>query len=290
MSCPATQPPTITGTVPHAEPRNPRGPTLPVVPAISGRPPVPDAPLAFEAPLTFEHRITGTLYAQRGALAAQRRRILTLGLPVLWFLALLGAVSAWATAGGRRSLSALWRDLPGFDGLPIAGFLGLITLALLAAYALHPWFARRRVRALMGPPGGDGRDPGQDSGSVPVRYRLDGAGLTQTAPDLVSFVPWPRIGGLAEDRHHLFLTTEVGEVPIVLPKASLSAQTLAGLRRWVEACADRPAPAPPPAEPATEPDSVRATMRLTAEERVPLILRSLENPWARRARLAGAAA
>ncbi|AMB44643.1 YcxB family protein [Methylobacterium sp. AMS5] len=205
---------------------------------------------------------------------------------MLWFLALLGAVSAWATSGGRRSLSALWRDLPGFDWLPLAAGLGLIALALLANHALHPWFARRRVRALMGPPGGDGHDPGP----VPVRYRLDGAGLTQTAPDLVSFVPWPRIGGLAEDRHHLFLTTQIGEVPIVLPKASLSAETLAGIRRWVEACADRPAPAPPPAEPETGPDSVRATMRLTAQERVPLILRSLENPWARRARLTGAAA
>ena len=256
------------------------------MPSLSGRPRPPDAPLTFEAPLTFADRITGNLYAQRGPLAAQRRRILTLGLPVLWFLALLGAVSAWATAGGRRSLSALWRDLPGFDGLPIAGFLGLITLALLAAYALHPRFARRRVRALMGPAGGDTHDPDP----VPVRYRLDGAGLTQTAPDLVSFVPWPRLGALAEDRHHLFLSTEIGEVPIVLPKAHLSAQTLAGIRRWVEACADRPAPAPPPAEPATGPEAVRAALRLSAEERIPLILRALENPWARRARFTGAAA
>ena len=205
---------------------------------------------------------------------------------MVWFLILLGAVSGWATAGGRRTLSAFWRDLSGFDPLPLAAYLGLIPLALLATYALHPWFARRRVRALMGPPGGDGHDPGP----VPVRYRLDGAGLTQTAPDLTSFVPWPHIGALGEDRHHLFLPTEIGEVPIVLPKVSLSAETIAGIRRWVQACAGRPAPALPPAEPATGPEAVRATMRLTADERVPLILRSLGNPWARRARLTGAAA
>lgn len=205
---------------------------------------------------------------------------------MVWFLILLGAVSGWATAGGRRTLSAFWRDLSGFDPLPLAAYLGLITLALLAFYALHPWFARRRVRALMGPPGGDGRDPGP----VPVGYRLDGAGLTQTAPDLTSFVPWPRIGALGEDRHHLFLPTEIGEVPIVLPKVSLSPETIAGIRRWVQACAGRPAPALPPAEPAAGPQAVRATMRLTVDERVPLILRSLGNPWARRARLTGAAA
>ncbi|MEH3118711.1 MAG: YcxB family protein [Methylorubrum populi] len=201
---------------------------------------------------------------------------------MLWFLALLGAVSAWATAGGRRSLSALWRDLPGFDLLPLAACLALIALTLLATYALHPRFARRRVRALMGPPGREG--------PVPVRYRLDGAGLTQTAPDLVSFVPWPRIGGLGEDRHHLFIPVGIGDVPIVLPKSHLGAEAAAGVRRWTQACADRPAPAPPPAEPETAPGAVRATMRLTAEERVPIILRALENPCARRARLTGAAA
>lgn len=210
---------------------------------------------------------------------------------MVWFCILLGAVSGWATAGGRRTLSAFWRDLSDFDPLPLAAYLGLITLALLTFYALHPWLARRRVRALMGPPGGgDGRDPGHDPGPVPVRYRLDEAGLTQTAPDLVSFVPWPRIGELAEDRHHLFLPTEIGDVPIVLPKASLSAETAAGIRHWVRACAGRPAPAPPPAELAAGPEALRATMRLTADERVPIILRSLDNPWARRARLAGAAA
>jgi len=205
---------------------------------------------------------------------------------VLWFLTLLGAVSAWATSGGRRSLSALWRDLPSFDPLPLAATLVLIALALLAHYALHPWFARRKVRALMGPPGGEDRDPSP----VPVRYRLDGAGLTQTAPDLVSFVPWPRIRDLAEDRHHLFLPTEIGDVPVVLPKASLSTETIAGIRRWMQACAGRTAPTAPPAEPATGPEAVRATMRLTPEERVPIILRALENPLARRARLTGAAA
>ncbi|WP_156635784.1 YcxB family protein [Methylobacterium sp. Leaf123] len=208
----------------------------------------------------------------------------------MWFFILLGAVSGWATSGGRRSLSAFWRDLSGFDPLPLAAYLVLITLALLAFYALHPWFARRRVRALMGPPGGGGQDSGHDPGPVPVRYRLDGAGLTQTAPHLVGFVPWPRIRDLAEDRHHLFLPTEIGDVPIVLPKASLSPESAAGIRRWMQACAGRTAPTAPPAEPATGPEAVRATMRLTPEERVPIILRALENPLARRARLTGAAA
>ncbi|MDP4026896.1 YcxB family protein [Methylobacterium sp. NEAU 140] len=234
-------------------------------------------------------RLTDTplnLQVQAPIVAAQRRRILTVGLPTLWFLALLGMVSAWATAGGRRSLSAFWRDLPSFDPLPLAAGLGVITLALLTHHALHPRLARRRMRTLMGPPSEDGRDPGP----VPMRYRLDGAGLTQTAPDLASFVPWPRIRGLAEDRDHLFLMVEIGDVPIVLPKAQLGAEVVADIRSWVHACAGRPAPAPPPAEPVTGPEAVRATMRLTVEERVPIILRALENPLARRARLIATAA
>lgn len=207
-----------------------------------------------------------------------------MGVPLLWFLALLGAVSAWATAGGRRDLARFWRDLPGFDLVPLALCLALIAAGLLANYALHPWLARRRMRAAMGPPGHEG--------PVPVRYRFDRAGLTQSAPDLVSFVPWSLIEGVEEDSRHLFLPTPIGGVPIVLPKADLSPAEIEGIRHWARACAGRPAVAGPPDEAvagtAAEPDAVRAALRSTPEERAEVILRSADNPWMRRARLGGA--
>lgn len=64
-----------------------------VNPAIRAGDPVSDPSLIFETPPSHKHRIEAILHAQALRLGRQRRRILTVGLPPMWFLVCLSKVS-----------------------------------------------------------------------------------------------------------------------------------------------------------------------------------------------------
>lgn len=250
-----------------------------IVPAVPARSAAAHPPLTFEASLTYADRLAGHMHLQWPRLARQRRRILTIGLPVLWLVAVLGTVSAWVTADGRRDFGRLMRDLPRFDPLPLAICLAVITAFLLVAWAAFPARMRWQMRTLMGPAGADG--------PVRVRYGLDREGLTQTLPGLASFVPWALIRGLDEDGERFFVATVIGEEPIAIRKADLAPDTQEGVRLRVRDWAGR-APSSE-TRPDADPDMLSVGVDLTAVDRAALIARSLTTPAARRARLVGAA-
>ncbi|WP_204302653.1 hypothetical protein, partial [Klebsiella pneumoniae] len=75
---------------------------VPTLPAI--RPP-PEPPLLFEAPLSYDDRFASVLRVQKPRLDRQRRRSLTVVLPVLCLLVVLGSVSAWATSDRRNGFA-----------------------------------------------------------------------------------------------------------------------------------------------------------------------------------------
>ncbi|WP_018043216.1 YcxB family protein [Methylobacterium sp. 88A] len=216
--------------------------------------------------------------------AAFRRRILTVGLPALWFFALLGFVSTWATEGGRKgkTISGFLQDLPDLSLWPLAALLAVVTLACLTLHAAYPWLLQQRLVAAIGPPGEDT--------PVPMTYRFDDAGITQTSADLEAFLPWHLIKGLDEDRLHLFVLTDVEGEPIVLAKADLTTAQADGVRAWT--AAGRPLSPHPPDD--TDPfadeagDAVRIAFTLTAEDRAALVTRTLDRPAMRRARMRGA--
>ncbi|MEH3143800.1 MAG: YcxB family protein [Methylobacterium frigidaeris] len=257
---------------------------MPAVPVVPAPGPAAHPPLIVEAPLGYDDRLAGHLHVQGPRLARQRRRILTVGLPFAWSLAILGTVSLWATAGGRRDFGAVLRDLPRFDPLPLALCLAAMAAILLVYWAAFPAQMRRQMRGLMGPPGRDG--------PVTVRYRLDRDGLTQTLPGLASFIPWGQVRDLGEDDRHLFVATALGEEPVAIPKADLAPDAAEGVRVRVRNWAGRgePPAGPPAGAESGSGTAIRVGVDLTAAERATLIARALSTPAARRSRLVGAAA
>lgn len=215
-----------------------------------------------------------------------RRRILTVGLPLVWFSALLGLVSNWATEGGRRgkTVSGFLQALPTLPLLPLALLLAVTTLSGLALYAAYPWVLRRRLVTAMASPGEDG--------PVPVRYRFDATGITQHTADLDATVPGRFIRGLDEDRRHLFLVTDIDGEPIVLDKADLNREQADGVRDWGRHWAGH-LPFADPADDAdpfgdTPEEVVRGAYTLTAADRATLVRRTLDRPAMRRARIRSA--
>lgn len=222
----------------------------------------------------------------RPRLMAVRRRILTIGVPVLWFSALLGLVSNWATEGGRRgkTVSGFLQDLPALSLTPLIALLAVTALACLALYAAFPKIMRRRLVAAM-------LAPGEDT-QLPVRYRFDESGITQDTSDLHATLPHRFIQGLDEDHRYIFVLTDTESEPIVLDKTDLSAAQADGVREWGRAWAAPSASANPVDD--TDPfgdtagEAVRVAFTLTAADRATLVLRSLDRPAMRRARIRGA--
>ncbi|GJD93096.1 YcxB family protein [Methylobacterium iners] len=253
---------------------------MPVVPAIPARAPIPNPALTFEAPFGYEDQLAGFLHVQWPRLGRQRRLILMVGLPLMWFLACLGAVSTWATAGGPRDFGRLMGDLPRLDLLPLALCLAAIAGCFHAYWAVYPTLMRRQLRIMMGSSGG--RDP------VTLRYRFDQSGMTRSHPGLMSFIPWSDVLALGEDGHHFFITTTVSEEAIAIPKDGVSSDVAERLRRAVYDLAGRSGASSAPLPDPPEAGAQHVVFEPTVDERVAVMERMLTTPAAHRARLVGA--
>ena len=250
---------------------------VPTLPAI--RPP-PEPPLLFEAPLSYDDRFASVLRVQKPRLDRQRRRSLTVVLPVLCLLVVLGSVSAWATSDRRNGFADFFREVGSFDWLPLLAGLAVVVVMCVGAWLLHPVLIRQQLRAALGPRGADG--------PVTVRYRLDEEGITWDGADLKSFTPWSFLSGLDEDRERIFVLTNVPDNPFVLRKAALGAEVLEAIRLRVTEAAGRPDAAGGEAVPQAAPDAVRLSYTLSEKERAALILYTMNTRSMRLSRLRSA--
>lgn len=253
-------------------------PSIPAKPANHRMAESPE-PLEVAAELSPDDWARALLHLYRDAHVGQRRRILTVFLPLLWFLTLLAVFANWFTEPGRKDLASFLHDAARLPLEPVGVFLGIATLLALLSWLTRPWLLRRRARRLIDD---DFREP------LPVWYRFDESGIVLAERDRSSLVPWSWVEGLEESDRALFFQTGRIEEPMVLPRGALSDEAMASVRRWAEMRIGNATKTSetPPVEPAGNND-LRLRFELTADDRTVLATRAQETSQARRQRRIG---
>ncbi|GLS43551.1 YcxB family protein [Methylobacterium brachythecii] len=251
-----------------------------VVPSIRAAAPVttPTQSLPeFEVEITLDDWADALLAVHEEAQARQRRRILTVFLPVIWGLTLLGIVSEYATAGGRRSIAGFFGDLEKLSLMPAGIFLGIITAGALVAWATRLWRLRRAIRNDLR---ADFRQP------LRIRYRIDEDGVASDEGVRSGVVPWHWYARLAESDRCLVLVASRVEEPTVIPKRGLDPALLRELRSWCGLIGDTTRPSVKGELPARA-NALRLSYVLGAADYAAVTWRAQELPKARWQRAKG---
>ncbi|MDR6871450.1 hypothetical protein J2Y55_002462 [Bosea sp. BE125] len=166
-----------------------------------------------------------SLLANAPLIRSNRRRLLTIGLPSLWFFAILGAFAGWRPARSPLSFAQLGDFLAIFIGDIPFYLLLVISAGVVLWWLIHPWRMRRLMQKAL-------RAAGFET-PILLRYVIEADGLTTREPQRESFTPWSHISRLDEGRDHLFFVLPSQEETVALPKRAIPAGQIDSLRGWL---------------------------------------------------------
>lgn len=174
--------------------------------------------LAFATAFTTEDWVDFALRGARGSLEPRRRRGLVLGLTCLVLILPFGALLGWLLGGvPPASLGDLFPLKPFHpSATPLLVCLCLFCAFVLGRYAFHDRLLRRRYRAW------SRREHGVEP--VPVRFRLDTAGIVATDADGETAQSWANVTGIEENDRQFFLVSASGGAAPIPKRDLLSAE------------------------------------------------------------------
>lgn len=239
--------------------------------------PEPDLPLVFTADLVVEDWAQAALLSSGDVVARNRRRLLTIFLPMLWFFAILGSFAGWRPVRSPLTFSQFAEFMGRFIGDIPFYLMILISAGILFWWLIHPWRMQRLSVRLL-------RAAGFDR-PIPLTYRVAAEGLTTTEAQRESFTPWSRFDRMEERRDHFFLVLPAQEETIALPKRAIPADQIDVLRDWLKDRIGAPQEPAPPRKPPAE--ALRFEVTLEPQDRAAAILWYQGLPTVRRARRLG---
>lgn len=249
-----------------------------VVPKIAAKAaPEPKLPLSFETQLTLDDWVEAVLVANRPLTGLNRRRLLTVLLPLLWFGIILGGFAGWRPARSELTLPQFTTFLAQFVGDVPFYLLLALTVGVVLAWVIHPWRMRRIMRGAL-------RAAGFDT-PILLHYRIAEDGMTTRDPGRESFTPWSRFQRAEAGPSHLFLVLPAQEETIAIPKRAVPSGELEALQRLLESRAGAPQDELPPVEPPA--GALLFEVTLSPEDRAAPVAWLHEQPALRRKRLLG---